>query len=121
MRQRSILIVDANAALRRLLTVYLMETGFATFQAPDGDSAIRLALTERVDLILLEAMLPGRSGIFVLREIRSRRALPVILMSTLSETELRELASDADDYLHKPYRPKDVVASVKTILASDGP
>ena len=70
-----------------------------------------------LDLVLLDVILPGRSGIYVLREIRLRRDIPVVLMSTLGELEQIDLADDADGYIRKPFRPKDVAEHVTAVLA----
>ena len=114
---RRILIVDDNVSLRVLLRTYLGDAGYDTVEAGDGETAISLALSERIDLVLLDVMLPKRSGIEVLREIRARRDMPVVLMSSLSEPELVDLASDADAYVRKPFRPGDVAKCVTAVLA----
>jgi DNA-binding response OmpR family regulator len=92
--------------------------GFAVLCATDGRTAVELALGERPDLVLLDLNLPRLSGLEVFREIRSQIDLPIIMLTARSGEVDRVVGLElgADDYVSKPYSPREVVARVKTIL-----
>ena len=116
-----VLIADDDARVVELLTIALTSHHLRVITAVDGDEAIRRALAERPDLVLLEVRLPRKSGLEVcdyLRHDPEDPQVPVVLMSTSTDTEsrLEGLARGADDFLEKPFSPKELVARVKRLI-----
>ena len=113
-----ILIVDDDSNICELLRLYLEKDGFDTMIAVDGESAVRLANTEKPDLMLLDIMLPKMDGWQVCREIRKTSQLPIIMLTAKGETfdKVLGLELGADDYVSKPFDTKEVVARVKAVL-----
>ena len=113
-----ILIVEDEVKLAKLLADYLGAAQFETAMVHDGlEVAPRLA-ERRPDLVLLDLMLPGRSGLDVFKDIRARLDVPIIMVTALVEEVDRLLGLElgADDYICKPYSPREVVARVKAVL-----
>ena len=121
-RKATILVVDDEAALVEVLEAYLRDEGFAVLRAGDGRSAVEIALTERPDLVLLDLNLPRLSGLEAFREIRAQFDVPIIMLTARSGEVDRVVGLElgADDYVTKPYSPREVVARVKTILRRRG-
>ena len=113
-----ILIVDDDSNICELLRLYLEKDGFDTIIAVDGESAVKLANTEKPDLMLLDIMLPKMDGWQVCREIRKTSELPIIMLTAKGETfdKVLGLELGADDYVSKPFDTKEVVARVKAVL-----
>ncbi|WP_322894186.1 MULTISPECIES: response regulator transcription factor [unclassified Yoonia] len=114
-----ILIIEDEAEIALILSRYLEAAGYRTLTARDGDQALRLTATLRPDLMLLDLNIPRRDGFQVLSALRSRDdTLPVIVVSALSEDvdKLSALRIGADDYVTKPFNPKEVVARVTAVL-----
>ena len=114
-----ILIVEDEAGIARFLERALRSEGFATEGAADGETGERMALTGDFDLVLLDVMLPGRSGLDVLAEIRRRRPeLPVIMLTALGQKEdvVEGLDRGADDYVTKPFDLDELLARVRAQL-----
>ena len=113
-----ILVVDDEANIRRIVTSYLRAEGFEVAEASDGEAA--LAKFDRVapDLVLLDVMMPGKDGIEVLREIRTKSDVYVIMLTARAdETDsVIGLSVGADDYVTKPFGAKELVARVKAVL-----
>ncbi len=117
-RTATVLVVDDEPALLDVLEVYLRDEGFRVLRAADGRAAVDLALAERPDLVLLDLNLPVLSGLEAFREIRAQLDVPVIML-TARVTEVDRVVGlelGADDYVSKPYSPREVVARVKTVL-----
>ena len=117
----TILIVDDEAAQLELLRYNLEKAGFTTVQADNGRAAIELIEEIDPDLVVLDWMMPEASGIDVCRELRSRpatRLLPIIMLSARGEEGDRALGLDtgADDYIPKPFSPRELVSRVKALL-----
>ena len=117
----TILIVDDEAAQLELLRYNLEKAGFNTVQADNGRAAIELIEETDPDLVVLDWMMPEASGIDVCRELRSRpatRLLPIIMLSARGEEGDRALGLDtgADDYIPKPFSPRELVSRVKALL-----
>ena len=117
----TILLVDDEPAQLELLRYNLEKAGFTTLQAGNGRAAIDLVEDADPDLVILDWMMPEASGIDVCRELRSRaatRLLPIIMLSARGEDGDRALGLDtgADDYITKPFSPRELVARVKAIL-----
>ena len=117
----TILIVDDEAAQLELLRYNLEKAGFNTVQADNGRAAIELIEETDPDLVVLDWMMPEASGIDVCRELRARsgtRLLPIIMLSARGEEGDRALGLDtgADDYITKPFSPRELVSRVKALL-----
>ena len=117
----TILLVDDEPAQLELLRYNLEKAGFTTLQAGNGRAAIDLVEDADPDLVILDWMMPEASGIDVCRELRARaatRLLPIIMLSARGEDGDRALGLDtgADDYITKPFSPRELVARVKAIL-----
>ena len=117
----TILLVDDEPAQLELLRYNLEKAGFQTLQADNGRTAIELVEETAPDLVVLDWMMPEASGIDVCRELRARsatRLLPIILLSARGEEGDRALGLDtgADDYITKPFSPRELVARVKALL-----
>jgi DNA-binding response OmpR family regulator len=113
-----ILVVDDERALRHLLEVYLAKAGFEVLEAADGEQALSMLGDGRVDLAVVDVMLPGMDGFEVVRRIRARSAIPIILLTARGEETSRVagLEIGADDYVVKPFSAPEVVARVRAHL-----
>jgi DNA-binding response OmpR family regulator len=116
-----ILVVDDDRRVVDLLNIALAAHGYRVVSAGDGDEAVRVALGKRPDLVVLDVRLPKKSGLEVceiLRQDPDDPFLPIIMVSAASETEarLQGFARGADDYLAKPFSPKELVARIKRLL-----
>lgn len=113
-----ILIVEDEVKLARLQADYLHNAGFATHCLDNGDEVIPWLKKNHTDLILLDLMLPGRDGLDICREIRSFSSVPIIMVTARIEEidRLLGLELGADDYICKPFSPREMVARVKAIL-----
>ncbi len=115
---RRVMIVEDEAELAELLADYLRRDGFETEIVSDGGKAIATLHRRVPDMVLLDVMLPGMDGIAILRELRKSSNVPVILATARVEEidRLIGLELGADDYVCKPYSPREVVARVRTVL-----
>jgi two-component system response regulator BaeR len=113
-----VMIVEDEAKLAKLLEDYLRASGFETQTLSDGRDVLPAVQRKRPDLILLDLMLPGKGGLEVFREVRSEGDVPIIMVTALVEEvdRLIGLELGADDYICKPYSPREVVARVKAVL-----
>jgi two-component system response regulator CpxR len=118
MVDRRILLVDDDVELCELLTDYLAQEGFALEAAHDGALGLQRALAAEHDLILLDVMLPGLSGFEVLRRLREQSRVPVLMLTARGDDVDRivGLEMGADDYLAKPFNPREMVARIRAIL-----
>lgn len=113
-----VLVVDDEPAIREILVRYLSDEGMTVTEVGDGLSAVRSALTEHPHIVLLDLNLPLLSGVEVLRRIREQSDLPVIML-TRRDAEIDRILGlelGADDYIAKPFSPREVVARVKSVL-----
>jgi two-component system response regulator ResD len=117
-RTYHILVVDDEERIRRLLRMYLEKEEYAVDEAEDGDTALAKALEKDYDLILLDLMLPGMNGIDVCTRLRQKKATPVIMLTAKGEEANRVQGFEvgADDYVVKPFSPREVIYRVKAIL-----
>ena len=118
MTSRHILIVEDEEKIASLLCDYLKEAGFRTSIQSDGDGVMSQIKREMFDLILLDIMLPGKNGMELCREIRQFSNIPIIMITARVEEidRLLGLELGADDYICKPFSPREVVARVKAIF-----
>ncbi len=117
----TILVVDDDRRVVELLNVALTAHGYRVITAPDGEEAVKMALRERPDLLVLDVRLPKRSGLEVcemLRQDPDEPDVPIVIVSAASETDarLQGFARGADDYLSKPFSPKELIARIKRLL-----
>jgi DNA-binding response OmpR family regulator len=118
MGAKKVLIVDDEPSLLDVLEQYLKDEGFEVIRASDGPAAVALFSTGHPDLVVLDLNLPGLSGAEVLKRMRAERDVPVI-MCTARVTEVDRVVGlelGADDYIGKPFSPREVVARVKSVL-----
>ncbi len=115
---KTILVVDDEPKIVKLVRDYLERAGFAVRVASDGKSALSLARTERPDLIVLDLGLPQMDGLDVTRELRKLSNVPIIMLTARSEEsdKLIGLELGADDYITKPFSPKELVARVRVVF-----
>jgi two-component system phosphate regulon response regulator OmpR len=114
-----ILVVDDDARIRDLLRRYLIQEGFDVLQAEDGKSLTRLLLREPVDLIVLDLMLPGEDGLSICRRLRANNDRTPIIMLTAKGEEVDRIVGlevGADDYLGKPFNPRELLARIHAVL-----
>jgi two-component system response regulator ResD len=114
----SILVVDDEERIRRLLRMYLEKEGYLIDEAEDGETALRMASETDYDLVLLDIMLPGIDGIEVCARLRQVKSTPVIMLTAKGEETNRVQGFEvgADDYVVKPFSPREVIYRVKAIL-----
>ncbi|SFB18869.1 two-component system, OmpR family, response regulator ResD [Cohnella sp. OV330] len=113
-----ILVVDDEERIRRLLRMYLEKEGYVIEEAEDGETALKLALEEEYDLIVLDLMLPGIDGMEVCSRLRQSKATPVIMLTAKGEevNRVQGFEAGADDYVVKPFSPREVIFRIKAIL-----
>ncbi len=121
MTTRTILMVDDEPGIVAIARDYLERAGFRAITAADGPTALRLARTERPSLLVLDLMLPGMGELDVTRALRqdpATRALPIIMLTALVEETDRLIGLElgADDYITKPFSPRELVARVRAVL-----
>ena len=113
-----ILLVDDDTALTELLGEYMSEAGFTIATAPGANEALKILDSQQVDLVVLDVMMPGMSGLELLPVIRGKWSLPVIMLTGRGEDIDRILGLEmgADDYLAKPANPRELLARVRAVL-----
>ncbi len=113
-----LLVVDDEAGILRLMQLELSGQGFRVVTASDGEAAIRLAEEQRPDAVLLDVMLPGLSGLEVMRRLRERSNVPILLVTAKDKDtdKIRGLELGADDYIVKPFNPDELGARVRAVL-----
>ena len=116
--KQRILIVDDDANIAELISLYLMKECYETMIVGDGEEALRVFPSFRPNLILLDLMLPGKDGFQVCRELRATSQVPIIMLSAKGEIfdKVLGLELGADDYMIKPFDSKELVARVKAVL-----
>jgi DNA-binding response OmpR family regulator len=116
--QGCVLVVDDEPMVREVVTAYLERDGFRVRSAGDGRTALRLLADDPADLVVLDLMLPEVDGLTVLAHIRRRDPTPVILLTARGDEPDRVLGLDlgADDYVVKPFSPRELAARVRTVL-----
>jgi two-component system response regulator MtrA len=113
--QARILVVDDDAALAEMLTIVLHNDGFDSRIVARGDEALAAFREYKPDLVLLDLMLPGTDGIEVCRQIRAQSGVPIVMLTAKSDTVdvVVGLESGADDYIAKPFKPKELIARIR--------
>jgi len=118
MNSRKVLVVDDDAHIRELIRLCLGREGFEVLSVPDGDTGLQEFYRQNVDLVILDVMLPRIDGWEVLRKIRAKKQTPVIMLTAKDEEMDKVLGLElgADDYVTKPFGPRELVARVKAVL-----
>ena len=118
MSQSKILVVDDEPNIVQTVQAYLEREGFAVYAAADGPTALKAAHAFQPDLIVLDIMLPGIDGLEVLRQVRQTSEVYVLLLTAKADEtdKIIGLTVGADDYLTKPFSPRELVARIKAIL-----
>jgi len=115
---RRILVVEDEAPIREVVMQYLTAAGFSVIEAADGLAALHILTTQPVDLVVLDLLLPKLDGRELCRRIRATSAIPIIMLTAISDEAdtLRGFALGADDYVTKPFSPREVVVRVQAIM-----
>ncbi len=115
---KTVLVVDDELKITRLLRDYLQQAGFSVLTAADGPAALAVARRERPDMIVLDLGLPGLDGLDVTRALRTSSDVPIIMLTARADESDRIVGLElgADDYLVKPFSPKELVARVRAVL-----
>jgi DNA-binding response OmpR family regulator len=118
-----VLVVDDEPIVREVVVSYLRREGYQTLEAGDGDTARELIEREQPALVILDVMLPGTDGFELCRWLRARSDLPVILLTARGEETDRIVGLElgADDYVTKPFSPRELAARVRTVLRRAAP
>ena len=116
--RRRVLVVDDEASVREVLAQYLQLEGYQALTAADGAEALRLAADQPPDLVVLDLMLPGVDGLEVCRRLRASSAVPILMLTARSDEldKIAGFATGADDYVTKPFSPREVVMRVQAIM-----
>ncbi|RJG51347.1 phosphate regulon transcriptional regulator PhoB [Motilimonas pumila] len=123
---RRILVVEDEAPIREMLTFVLEQKGYEAIEAEDFDSALEKVIEPYPDLILLDWMLPGGSGVQLIKQLKQdeiTRQIPVVMLTARGEEEdkIRGLEVGADDYITKPFSPKELMARLKAVMRRVSP
>ncbi|MFI6810617.1 response regulator transcription factor [Streptomyces luteogriseus] len=120
---RRILVVDDDPTVAEVVAGYLDRAGYAVDRADDGPTALARAAAQRPDLVVLDLMLPGMDGLEVCRRIRGRGPVPVIMLTARGDEDDRILGLEvgADDYVTKPFSPRELVLRVESVLRRSRP
>jgi len=113
-----ILVVDDDAQIRLLVSRFLQRHGYQVTGAPDGRVMMDILARTTIDLIVLDLMLPGRSGVEVCRDVRTTSQVPIVMLTARTEESDRIIGLDvgADDYVTKPFSPRELVARIRAVL-----
>ena len=114
-----LLIVEDDTATNEAICEYMSSAGHTTLSALDGEQGLQIAREKSVDLVVLDIMLPKRTGLEVLKELRRTSSIPVLMLTALDDepTQAASFDEQADDYITKPFSPSELVARVKAHLA----
>ncbi len=115
---KRVLVVEDEVKIARLVRDYLRQAGFDVLEAADGPGALSMARAERPDMIVLDLGLPGLDGFDVTRQLRATSSVPIIILTARSEESDRIVGLElgADDYITKPFSPKELVARIRAVL-----
>lgn len=118
MEKTKILVVDDEKEIADLLEIYLISDGFEVLKAYNGEEGLKILEQEKVDLMLLDVMMPGIDGLEMCRRLREDKNIPIIIVSAKSQEldKILGLSTGADDYVSKPFNPLELMARVKSQL-----
>ena len=119
----TILVIDDDPGISSLLVEYLSSRGYRVESAPDGPTGLRFLRSTTVDLVILDVMMPGMDGLEVLQHLRRDHSVPVIMLTARGEDTDRIVGLElgADDYLAKPFNPRELLARIKAVLRRSEP
>ena len=122
-KNRHILLIDDDEPLRDLVTEYLKGYGFTVDTLPDGIKAVETVAASAPDLIILDVMMPGPDGFEVLQKLRVHTQVPVIMLTAKGDDADRIVGLElgADDYLPKPFNPRELLARIRAVLRRSEP
>lgn len=117
-KPKQVLVVDDDQAIRELLSEYLAKAGFTVFAAEDGIAMGAVLAVEQPDLIVLDVMMPGDDGFVLCKRVRETSNIPIIMLTANSDEMDRVLGLEigADDYMAKPFSPRELLARIKALL-----
>ena len=118
MQNKTVMIADDEQRIRKLISDFLQREGYTVVEADNGQSALALLAAEKIDLVILDVMMPEPDGLTVCREIRKKSSVPIIMLTARSE-ELDQLFAfelGADEYVTKPFSPKVLTARVNALF-----
>lgn len=118
MQNKTVMIADDEQRIRKLISDFLQREGYTVVEADNGQSALTLLAAEKIDLVILDVMMPEPDGLTVCREIRKKSSVPIIMLTARSE-ELDQLFAfelGADEYVTKPFSPKVLTARVNALF-----
>jgi DNA-binding response OmpR family regulator len=117
-RKQKILVVDDDTGTTKLVRAYLEKAGYTVEVANDGQTALKLAKEQTPDLIVLDIMLPDKSGLEICKVIRSESDVPIIMLTArvLEEDRLEGFDTGADDYVTKPFSPRELVSRIQAVI-----
>lgn len=126
MAQRTVLIVDDETAIRDMITIALEMAGFKTLEANNAQTAHSIIIDHKPDLILLDWMMPGTSGLELARRLLKDELtshIPIIMLTAKTEEDntVQGLEAGIDDYITKPFSPRELVARLKAVLRRTSP
>ena len=115
---KKVLIVEDEVKIARLVRDYLRQAGFDVVEATDGPSGLAMARSEKPDMIVLDLGLPGMDGLDVTRQLRASSSVPIIMLTARTEESDRIVGLElgADDYVDKPFSPKELVARIRAVM-----
>jgi two-component system, OmpR family, alkaline phosphatase synthesis response regulator PhoP len=116
--ERRVLVVDDDENIVQLVKMYLERDGYDVAAAHDGQEALELARRTRPDVVVLDLMLPGLSGLDVCRQLQRESSVPIIMLTarTTEADKLTGLDLGADDYVTKPFSPRELLARIRAVL-----
>ncbi len=120
----TVLVVDDDTRLRRLLKKYLSENGFSVTEAPSADEALPILNLLRIDMIIMDMMMPGTDGREMTKQLRTMgNTTPILMLTAMGDTDNRigGLEAGADDYLSKPFEPRELLLRLHNILRRSKP
>lgn len=114
----NILVCDDDKEIVKAIAIYLAKEGYNVFKAYDGNECLEILQKNKVQLVILDIMMPKKDGIETINEIRKKYSIPVIMLSAKSEDEdkIKGLDMGADDYVTKPFNPQELIARVNSLL-----
>lgn len=116
--KKHLLIVDDDAEIRQLLVKLLKSYNYTVYSAKDGTELFSILNQHKIDLIILDLMLPGEDGLTLCRKLRAKKTIPIIMLTAAGEETDRIVGLEvgADDYMAKPFNPRELVARIKAVL-----
>src|SRR5512147_1424030 len=122
MNEKTILVVEDEASIAEVVSLYLKRAGYSVQIAPDGKQAITLFQKQKPDFVILDLMLPQMDGLSLTRWLRDRSDVPIIMLTARREEidRIAGLEMGADDYVVKPFSPQELVSRVRAVLRRTG-